>query len=185
MPLLVRRINRAKWDQIVGAPVSINGISKVCNWIKNLFVKETDVSADAITNCLKTFNNDLSVWHIETDADLEKAILALITGSSQTKLSTLHVVVIEEETALKKGIQLANTPGDTVAKELISNHKDLTNLTYTKLGIVKDLIVDCIKTNKTTLYTRKQLKDIIKKAIKDGKVNKLDLHQDLVATEKL
>lgn len=184
MPLLVRRINRAKWDQIVDTNVSDNVITKIANWFKFL-INGNDASADAITNCLKTFNNDLSVWHIETDAELEDAILALITGSSQKKLSALHIVIIDEETALKKGIQLANTPGDTVAKELINSHKDLTNLTYYKLGIVKDLILDGIKKNRTLLYTRKQLKDLIKKAINEGKVNKLELHQDLVASEKL
>jgi hypothetical protein len=123
MPLLIRRINRVKWEQIVNT-----GIDK-------------DVSADAITNCLKTFNNDLSVWHIESDKDLEKAILALITGRSQTKLSTLHIVIIDETVALNKGLSLSNTNGDTVVKELINTHKDLTNLTYSKLGIVKDLIL--------------------------------------------
>ena len=167
MPLLVRRINRVKWEQIVDT-----GIDK-------------DVSADAITNCLKTFSNDLSVWHIESDVDLEKAILALITGSSQTKLSTLHIVIIDETVALSKGLSLADTKGDTVVKELINTHKDITNLTYSKLGIVKDLIVDCIRESRTTFYTRKQLKDLITKALKDGKVDKLDLHKDLVASEKL
>jgi len=167
MPLLVRRINRVKWEQIVDT-----GINK-------------DVSADAITNCLKTLNNDLSVWHIESDADLEKAILALITGSSQTKLSTLHIVIIDETVALNKGLNLANTKGDTVIKELVNIHKDLTNLTYSKLGIVKDLIVDCIKGSRTAFYTRRQLKDLITKALKDGKVDKLDLHKDLVESERL
>lgn len=167
MPLLVRRINRAKWEQIVDT-----GIDK-------------DVSADAITNCLKTFNNDLSVWHIESDADLEKAILALITGSSQTKLSTLHIVIINEAIALNRGLSLVNTKGDTVVKELINTHRDLNNLTYSKLGIVKDLNVDSIKDNRTTFFTKKQLKELITKALEDGRVDKLELHQDLVASEKL
>ena len=70
-------------------------------------------------------------------------------------------------------------------KELINTHKDLTHLTYSKLGIVKDLILDCLKQSKTTFYTRKQLKEIITQALKDGKVDKLDLHTDLVTSEKL
>lgn len=186
MPLLVRRINRAKWDQIADTTeVSSNSILRIYNKCTKFFKKDTDVSADAITNCLRTTHNDLSVWHIDSGAEIEKAILALITGSSQTKLSTLHIVMIEEENALNKGIKLANTAGDTVVKDLINNHKDLTNLTYSKLGVVKDLILDCIKENNTKLYTKKQLQVIIKKALADGVLNKIDLHADLIASEKL
>ena len=167
MSLLVRRINRAKWEQIVDT-----GIDK-------------DGSADAITNCLKTDHNDLSVWHIESDTDLEKAILALITGPSQTKLCTLHVVIIDESIVSTNGLSLVKTKGDTVVKDLVNTYKDLTNLTYEKLGIVKDLIVDSIKDERATFYTKKKLQEIIKKALNEGIVNKVDLNQDLILSEKL
>lgn len=45
MTLLVRKINRAKWMQ-------------------NDILSEQDVSADAITICMKTVGNTLSVWQI-------------------------------------------------------------------------------------------------------------------------
>ena len=168
MPLLVRRINRVKWEQIVNTDI------------------ENDVSADAITNCLKTFNNDLSVWHIESDADIEKAILALITGSRQASLSTFDIVVIDEKLALNSGLSLADTKGDTVVKELVDTHKDLTKLTYSKLGVVKDLILDCIKDGKSTRrYTKSQLKKIINQAISDNKIAKDDLPIELVSSERL
>ena len=102
MSFLIRRINRAKWDILIS----------------------DDVSADAITSCLKTFQNDLSVWYISNITDIENAILALITGSKQSSLSTLHVIILEEERLICENLDLYNTDGDTVVKSLISTHRD-------------------------------------------------------------
>lgn len=158
MSLLIRRINRGKWD---------------------IDVEGNDVSADAITNCLKTFGNDLSVWKISSEKELEKAILALITGKNQTKICKLHYVVIEEELLRDVGLELKETDGDTAALELVKNHRDICNLTYVKLGVVKELIVKAIKEEKTDCYTRSKLLSILKEAIKKGEVKKENLRAPL------
>lgn len=163
MPLLIRRISRAKWDKI----------------------GEEDVSADAITSCLKTYQNDLSVWRISSEEDLNNAILALITGSKQTKLSTLHYVVIDENLAIERGLSLKETPGDTVALDLVDSHRDIEELTYVKLGVVKDLILECIDNEKTSFITKKSLKELLKDAIKNGKIQKDTLNPELIDREKL
>jgi hypothetical protein len=163
MPLLVRRISRAKWDNI----------------------QDNDVCADAITNCLKTFNNDLSVWRITTEDDLNEAILALITGSRQTQLSTLHYVLIEENLVINTGLSLRESNGDTVVSELINKHRDIENLTYIKLGKVKDLIINAINTNSTNFITKRQLKEVLVNAINEGKLVKDRLNPELVVNEKL
>ena len=100
MPYLIRRISRAKWDEIEGG----------------------EVSADAITNDLKTFQNDLSVWLISNREELDRAVLALVTGGKQTKLSTLHIILIEEEMIENNGLTLKETPGDTVVASLVNSH---------------------------------------------------------------
>lgn len=163
MPYLIRRISRAKWDEI----------------------EEGEVSADAITNDLKTFRNDLSVWYISNKEELSKAILALVTGAKQTKLSTLHIVLIEEKLISDNGLGLASSPGDTVIEDLVSSHRDIEKLTYSRLGTVKDLILDCIKSDEYALFTRKQIKDLVKSAIKDGILIKDNLNPELVLNEKL
>lgn len=163
MPLLIRRISRAKWDKI----------------------GNEDVSADAITSCLKTYQNDLSVWRISSVEDLNNAILALISGSKQTKLSTLHYVMIDENLAFEKGLSLKETPGDTVALDLVESHRDIEELTYIKLGVVKDLILECIDNDKASFMTKKNLKDLLKDAIKNGKIQKETLNPELVEKEKL
>ncbi len=163
MSFLIRRINRAKWDILIS----------------------DDVSADAITSCLKTFQNDLSVWYISNITDIENAILALITGSKQSSLSTLHVIILEEERLICENLDLYNTDGDTVVKSLISTHRDISQLNYKKLGQIKNLILDCISTNKIALFTKKQQKDILTDALTNGKLNLGDLNTELVEREKL
>lgn len=166
MPLLVRRIHRPKWEQIN-------------------FEDTDDVTADAITNCLRTYNNDLSVWDIECENDLNDAILALITGSNQSKLSTLHYVIIDEELIINKEISIVETDGDTVVEDLVKSHKDISNLTYAKLGIIKNLIIDCIQEGRCSFFSRAQLKKIINTAIESGRLKKEDLNEELVKKEKL
>jgi hypothetical protein len=39
-------------------------------------------------------------------------------------------------------------------------HYDLTELNYTKLGNVAKIIVECIKENNNTKYTRKEIKNL-------------------------
>ncbi len=169
MPILVRRINRAKWEQIIDEDDA------------------SDSSADAITNCLKTTNNDLSVWKIENIAQLDDAILALITGGQQTKLSTLHYVLINEDVLLANGLDIAETEGDTRIESLKNTHRDITNLTYTRLGIVKNLVRDFLAEDpdRETFFTRAKLKELLKKAIDTGKVNKYNLNEELIQNEKL
>lgn len=163
MPLLIRRINRAKWECI----------------------EANDVSADAITNCLKTYQNDLSVWRINSETELDDAILALITGAKQTKLSTLHYVIINEEIVTNKGLNLKTTLGDTSAECLKEKHRDISNLTYTKLGIIKDIILESIRKNDSNFLTKVQLRKLIKEAIESGKLLKEKLNPELVENEKL
>lgn len=163
MPLLVRRISRAKWESI----------------------EDNDVCADAITSCLKTNHNDLSVWKISSIAELNEAILALITGNKQTQLSTLHYVLIDESLLLEKNLSLRNSPGNTVVPELVDRHCDIENLTYKKLGEVKDLIIESIKTENVGFVTKMQLKSILSEAISNGRIDKNKLNSELLQSEKL
>ena len=168
MSILVRRINRAKWEQVLNEDDA------------------SDSSADAITNCLKTTNNDLSVWKIDTIDGLENAILALITGRQQSKLSKLHYVLLDEKVVLEKGLLLIDSEeGDTAVSSLRSTHRNISKLTYHKLGIIKDLITNHLKEQEETFFTKTQLKDILKKAIKEKKINKELLNSELLKNEKL
>ena len=158
MSLLIRKVNKAKWVQ---------------GDIEN----DSDVSADAITSCLRTTKNTLSVWQINTEDDLDNAILALV--SNQDHLEAIDVVILEEESISKYNIKIIATPGETPIAGLSQTHRDLAELTYSKLGNIKDHIVERIRTDQLKRYTRGAIKKLILTAIEEGKIELTDLKESI------
>jgi len=158
MSLLIRKINKAKWIQ---------------GDIEN----DSDVSADAITNCLRTTKNTLSVWQIKTEEDLDKAVLAIV--SNQDHLEAIDVVILEEKSINDYNISIVATPGETPVEELTESHRDLAELTYSKLGTIKDHIVERIRTDKLKRYTRGSIKKLIQNAIDEKKIELNDLKESV------
>lgn len=158
MSFLVRKINKAKWHKID-------------------IMTSNDVTADTITNCLKTTQDRLSVWFIQTEADLDKAILAIV--ANQDHLDTIDVVILDEPSLIGCGLSIIASPGDTPVKSLVAAHRDIEKLTFTKLGQVKDHIVQKIRAEKLKRYTVNTLKKILTDAITAGLLVKEDLKESL------
>jgi hypothetical protein len=156
MSILVRKINRAKWPQ------------------ENLGTT-IDIPADAITGCLRTQQNTLSVWEIPTQDDLGEAVLAI--AASLDHLESLDVIMLDSEFLISANIDISNTPGNTKVNDLVDTHKDLSNLTYSKLGIISTHIVDRIHADQLRRFTKKSLKDILNKAIEEQRLNRDDLKE--------
>ncbi|MCG8776512.1 hypothetical protein [Tenacibaculum finnmarkense] len=159
MSILVRRINRAKWNQVD--------------------IVSDDSSADAITSCLKTTNNDLSTWLIEDENDLNTAILALITGSRQENLSTIHIIYFDESLISDKNLNLSITEGDTLIDTFKNKHRDISELTYSSLGEVKDIVLDCLRNDRFKTITRSKLKTLLKDCIKEELLEKSSLSDSI------
>lgn len=160
MPFLVRKINKAKWFQL-----DIH--------------QSNEVSADAITNCLKTTKNTLSVWHIESEDDLDNAVLAIV--ANQEHLDTIDIVILDESSLTDYNLNIVASPGETPVTSLINAHRDIAELTFTKLGHVKEHIVERIRNNKLKRYTVASLKKILLDAIENGIVQRNDLKETLRA----
>jgi len=158
MSFLVRKINKAKWYQID-------------------IMQSDDVSSDAITNCLKTTKNTLSVWHIETENDIDKAVLAI--AANQEHLDTIDVVILDEISLNNYNLNIIVSLGATPVKSLMEAHRDIAELTFTKLGLVKDHIVQRIRNQKIKRYNVNSLKKILTNAINDGLLQKEDLKESI------
>ncbi len=156
--LLIRKINKSKWFQID---------------IKN----DDDVSADAITNCLKTTNNTLSVWSIENEGDIEQAILAI--ASNLDHIETIDVVILNDQKLQEFGIKIITSKGNTPIESLKEIHRDLSELTFSKLGNVKDHIVERIRNDRIKRFTKGNLKKILKRAIEKGFLELDDLNESV------
>ena len=156
MSRLVRKIDRAKW-------------------LQNDIANGQEVSADAITNCMKTKANTLSVWEIDSASALDDAVLAM--ASQFDHLDTIDVVVLDESELDRAGLRIAATPGTTPVKRLADIHRDITALTYRTLGIVADFTVKCFQQDSVRRFTRGQLISLLKSAIHQGEITETDLKE--------
>lgn len=156
MSLLIRKINKAKWFQVD-------------------ILTDNDVSADAVTNCLRTTKNTLSFWRIEDEGDLDKAILAI--ASCLENFDTIDVVILEERSIEQYNISIVASPGDTPVTSLIDIHRELESLTFSKIGHIKDNIIERIRKEKLKRYTISSLKKLIQSAIDTGLLRREDLKE--------
>lgn len=154
-PLLVRKINKAKWKKD----------------------EDGDVMADAITHCLKTTKNTLSVWEIQSEEELNNAVLALVSNADHP--DTIDIVLLDEAYLINEKLKIEKTPGITKVESLKDTHKDIIELTYSKLGIVKNIISEKVDNNSDIRFTKRQLIKILKDAIKDGIIKKEDLKEGM------
>lgn len=150
MSLLVRKIEKAKWNQ------------------KHVLDGEIP-SADAITNCMKTRGNTLSVWRIESQAELDDVVVAIVSGGQH--LDTIDVVLIPEELALNNKVEVIPSDGCTPYTLFVERHRDFAELDYSSLGIVSDMIIGALRDEKCFRYTKGRLKKLLLQAVKDSKVD--------------
>ncbi|MBO1537574.1 hypothetical protein [Pseudomonas sp. OA65] len=148
MTYLVRKITMSKWS-VSDEPGPVN--------------------ADAITHCLKTSGNTLSFWRVDSPADVAQGVLAI--AAANDRLDTIDIVVIDESQFLEKGIEIRQTPGQTVCSDLVDTHRDLAQLNITHLGFVSDAIADQIRQGKTERFTLTKLRVIILDALKSGRLS--------------
>ena len=159
MSFLVRMINRAKWEPPVNS----------------------GIPADAITNDLKTSSNTLSFWKcdkpkINSEIELQDVALALAAG--RPKLDRLGLIYIEETAFSKMSLPLHQTPGNTPVDSLRNSHFDLVDLDFVRLGKVAYLIHGGLS-DSHALFSKAQVKEIIKDAISKGLLRKDSLSADL------
>jgi hypothetical protein len=155
--MLVRKINRAKW-------MSGND------------VKEPP-AADAITGCLKTAKNTLSVWRINNETELEEAALAIV--SSQDHLEAIDVVMLDDEYFVKCKISTEETEGLTPVEDLKDMHRDLCSLDFWTIGMVAEHIIESIKKDKLKRFREAELIKIIRRAVSKNRLELSDLKDNV------
>jgi len=158
MSFLVRKITRGKWS--VGEHIEA-------------------VNADAITQCMKTQDNTLSVWKINEEKDIQNSILAM--AAANEFLSKIDVVILSEQALLDREIPISTTPGITPCKDLIDTHRDLSDLNIKHLALISDLIAAKIRNEEVHSFSLGALKNILCSAIDAGKLTTESLSESVKA----
>lgn len=108
MPVLARKITRAKWDP-------------------RAELAQSEIGADAVTGDLKTSSNALSVWRCESSdkEHLQRAVLALAAAADRP--DRVDLVYLDEQALSMIGLSTRNTMGDTPVETLREHHVDIEN----------------------------------------------------------
>lgn len=157
MCLLVRKIEQAKWRP--------QEKTRVAN-----------IPSDAITSCMRTTANALSVWEVPLDDEekmINEGVLALVSGPRQTNLESIDIVLLDPKELKKKRLELIQKDEPTFVKDFAKAHWNISHLTYKKLGVMAKVIIKKIHKEKVVRKTRTELTDIVIEAIKQERL-KLD-----------
>ncbi len=149
MSKLVRKIERSHWTE------KIDGI--------------TAIGADAITQCLRTKGNAMSVFQISSEDQIDEVFLAV--ASNADYLETTDLVAMDQGHISELGLSLIQTGGITPIESLQKIHYDITELRYGTLGTIAYHVFECVRDNHYRRRTRGELKDIIRKAINDKRLD--------------
>lgn len=151
MAFLVRKISRGKWP--------------------NEPVQKEEIEADAISD-IRTTKNTLSLWRVESEAEIESAVLALSASSKSEQIETIDIVWIPESVFDNYGIEISEeTPGDTVVEDLANNHRDLIHITYKTLGDIAEIITkEILDQAHYKKVTKSKVKELLINAYKDKRI---------------
>ncbi len=137
MAYYIRKISRSKWQD---NPLSTNE-EKALQEIRS-------VSADAITNCIKTTGNRLSIWKVEEKNNSIDDIIPLIIGFERP--DTCDVIYIPEELFFEEGISLEQSSEDanTPLEELKQYHYNAIVNNYEGLGKFAKVVLKSLSNHK-------------------------------------
>jgi hypothetical protein len=169
MGVCVRKISKSKWPD------------------EEVLENQTDeailplLKADALTSCLRTSKDELSLWTVDNtnEEEIEKAILALITNSRLERLDRIQVVYFDENNVNQLGLTLKKSPGDTVISTYTNLHQDMIELNFEKMGKVSALITSALRDKRIKKYNEKKLTALLISAINSGLVDQKKLHMSL------
>jgi hypothetical protein len=146
-------------------------------WMERRILEGEQPSGDAITNCMKTKGNTLSLWSIDNEDELEEAVLAI--AAQFNNLDAIDVLKIDPLLIQAKGLPVEACPGLTPYVGFVNNHLHVVNLDYMSLGLMADVIVESIRQEGRKRVTFGELKRIIIKAVEEGKIQWADLKPDV------
>ncbi len=144
--LLVRKINKAKWQEVHD-------------------LDPGEMPADPVTSDLRTTDNRLSLWAVPSDdpASIEQVVIAMCTTFDS--LCTVDFVCLEKNDFDNQGVQIRHSPGETHITDLQETHRDAVRLDLVRLGKFADIVKKAVDLDRVTRFTKSKVKNIILSAI--------------------
>lgn len=134
-----------------------------------------DISADTVVTELKTDQNKLSVWRIDSETDLEDAFIAL--GSKCNNIGTICAVKLSTDDLSE--LYFDAEKGDTPTIGINDKHRNVINLNFVSLGSFVLSIIQGIRKRRVVMKTRAEMKKLLAKAFLDNKLDFSNLAPNL------
>jgi hypothetical protein len=150
----------------------------VAKWKASLQVGPEFLSADAITGCLRTTGNTLSVWKFNTDEEAQKSLLAL--GSSLTRIETISYIILDVAELEKDALRLVDSEGQTAAVGSNQLHRDIVDLDHAGLEKVAIHVKRKVQLDDFKTLTKGDLKKMLIEGIKSGTLDAERLDKKLL-----
>ncbi|MCI8556966.1 MAG: hypothetical protein HFI19_04215 [Lachnospiraceae bacterium] len=159
MVYYVRKIARSKWPNM---PLSDNP--------EKAIYEIGTVSADAITNCIKTQENKLSLWRVEEKRNSIEDIIPLIVGFERP--DTCDIIYISEDTFGEEGITIEQSIKDanTPLEELKKYHYNAIIKDYDGLGKFAKVILKSLGNHKR--FKGKEVKTKLREMLHNHEIEK-------------
>ncbi len=100
-------------------------------------------------------------------------MIAIVSQFDQVE--SIDVVLLGEPALIEKGLQVKQTPGVTVLRELEDKHHDIVQLTYKTLGVLATAIVEKIRADEVLRYTKSQIIALLRNAVHAHRIEADDL----------
>lgn len=139
-----------------------------------------EVPADLLSD-LNTRENSLSIYEIEDDESNVDRIIAAI-ASTRNQFAIIDYAVFGSDIINKLNIQINSAIGATPDTEVNNLHKDLINLTASKLS---DLAKEILKKGQFNRRGLKGVKTLIKDGLNNGNIEKTKINKGLMKKLKI
>ena len=138
------------------------------------WLPEDDVQADSLVD-FSTKNNELSVWHIEDESNLERIISAL--AANRDTLSNFDYALFDNKILVDNNIKLRESKGISLDEEMNDLfHFDLYELSANK---VANLTICIMKEGKINRIHERDIKQFIINSIEAGNIKPDNLKDKL------
>lgn len=141
------------------------------NWIDDngSILPIDDVKADGITKDLKSDDNTMSLWEINSLDELREVAASLLT--SRDSVHDLFIVAIPKDKLVGKIKFENNNCAETAYKKFKDRHYDLLDMNLGKIRILSELILESLKDD-SNIYDFVFLdnKDFLNQLIASGEI---------------
>lgn len=127
--------------------------------------------ADAVTTDLRTTQNELSVWKIQDESQLDDVFVAL--ASNCDSIGTMRVVMISDDALQNLQIEEEECEGDTPDESYNNLHCNMIHLNYESVGSLAMVIIDCLKDkNVWKSKSRSEIRTLLCQAYQNNALDK-------------